>query len=71
MWTNYRNGKLHWLRKKAKRGYDDKEFRKDQWCFDVFGQKPIGRIEQFVTDCDYIKAVIKGSKIDIDDLYFE
>ena len=71
MWTLYRNGKLHWLRKKAKRAYDGKEFRINQICFDVFGQRPIGRIEMFTTDCNYIKAVIKGSKTDLDDLYFD
>jgi len=70
MWVNYRNGKLHWLRKKTKRGFDGCEFRINHQCFDLF-KKPIGRIEMFTTDYNYIFAVINGHKVDIDELYID
>lgn len=70
MWVNYRNGKLHWLRKRAKREFDGSEFRINQQVFDIF-QKPVGRIEKFITEYDYVRAIIKGEKVDIDELYID
>ena len=70
MWIKYRNGKKHWLSKKVVRGYDGKEIRINEQYYDVFGVLR-GRVERFVDDNVYLYAVIKGNKIDIDELYIE
>lgn len=67
----YKNGKLTLFNNKAVRGYDGRELLINETTYsDVFVDMPLGRIERFIIQDGYIKAIVKGVRYDIDSLYF-
>jgi hypothetical protein len=65
----YKNGKMSLFNQYVIREFDGKRIDIGNQTCDVF-LSPIGRIEMFIKEYGYVKAIINGQKHDIDSLYF-
>lgn len=69
MRRRFKNGVMSLFKSYCVRSYDGEIFRLNDYVYDVLQIKPLGRIEKFISQYGYIKAIVNGNSIDIDNIH--